>query len=249
VLAQHRERGRCQLVAQRIIDTLNCADPAGGKELFTSASIGIADGRVALSQGRGTAARRRRRDVPRQERRPHRFAVFDERLHLEAMRLLDLEGDLRRAIARSEFVPFFQPILRLSDRRIVGYEACCAGAIRSAACSSRPISSVSPRTPACGTDRLEDLRARFRGHAGAADDGRRIHQRESFRPALPLRDARHEFLAMLRQHYVAPASIRIEVTERTLIENPPAVKRMLEGLRRDGLASAARRLSAPATRR
>jgi len=39
----------------------------------------------------------------------------------------------------------------------------------------------------------------------------------------------------LRQHYVAPASIRIEVTERTLIENPPEVKKMLEGLRRNGL--------------
>src|SRR4029079_14748309 len=51
------------------------------------------------------------------------FALFDEQLHLEAMRLLDLESDLRRAIARGEFVPFFQPILRLSNRRTVGYEA------------------------------------------------------------------------------------------------------------------------------
>src|SRR5262249_24850308 len=38
--------------------------------------------------------------------------------------------------------------------------------------------------------------------------------------------------------YVAPASIRIEVTERTLIENPAVVKGTLEALRRDGLGLA-----------
>ena len=53
----------------------------------------------------------------------HRAALFDEHLHSEAMRLLELESDLRRAIARSEFVPFFQPIVRLSDRVTLGYEA------------------------------------------------------------------------------------------------------------------------------
>jgi len=47
-----------------------------------------------------------------------------------------------------------------------------------------------------------------------------------------------DFLALLRQYYVAPASIRIEVTERTLIENPAVVKGMLEALRRSGLSLA-----------
>ena len=53
----------------------------------------------------------------------HRFAVFDEHLHNRAMQLLEMESDLRHAIARNEFVPFFQPIVRLSDRNIVGHEA------------------------------------------------------------------------------------------------------------------------------
>ncbi|MFD0727720.1 EAL domain-containing protein, partial [Lysobacter brunescens] len=41
----------------------------------------------------------------------------------EAMRLLDLEADLRRAIMHDAFEPHFQPILRLADRQQVGYEA------------------------------------------------------------------------------------------------------------------------------
>jgi predicted signal transduction protein with EAL and GGDEF domain len=52
-----------------------------------------------------------------------RFEIFDERLHREALHLLDLESDLRRAIQRSEFEPHFQPIVRLHDGHVVGYEA------------------------------------------------------------------------------------------------------------------------------
>ncbi len=222
--------------AQRIIDTLNAPIRLGGKELFTSASIGIA---LAASHYRKAEELLRDADVAmyraKNEGR-HRFAVFDERLHLEAMRLLDLEGDLRRAIARSEFVPFFQPILRLSDRRIVGYEALLRW-----------------RHPQRGLLEPADFLSVAEDTGAAEQIDWKIFERVfEVVPALLTTGAeyisvnlsgRHfrsetlgaEFLAMLRQHYVAPASIRIEVTERTLIENPPAVKRMLEALRRDGL--------------
>src|SRR5262249_9921339 len=99
--------------AQRIIDTLNAPIRLSGKELFTSASIGIA---MAAPHYRQAEELLRDADVAMYRAKSegrHRYALFDEELHLEAMRLLDLEGDLRRAIARGEFVPFFQPILRL----------------------------------------------------------------------------------------------------------------------------------------
>ncbi|HEV8693330.1 MAG TPA: EAL domain-containing protein, partial [Lysobacter sp.] len=41
----------------------------------------------------------------------------------EAMRILDLEGDLRRAINGDGFIAYYQPIVRLSDRRVIGHEA------------------------------------------------------------------------------------------------------------------------------
>jgi EAL domain-containing protein (putative c-di-GMP-specific phosphodiesterase class I) len=44
-------------------------------------------------------------------------------MRAEAMRLLDLEADLRRAIMHDAFEPHFQPILRLQDGANVGYEA------------------------------------------------------------------------------------------------------------------------------
>jgi EAL domain-containing protein (putative c-di-GMP-specific phosphodiesterase class I) len=45
-----------------------------------------------------------------------------------------------------------------------------------------------------------------------------------------------KLLALLRRHSIKPESLRLEVTERTLIENPPAAKRLLESLRKSGLA-------------
>jgi EAL domain-containing protein (putative c-di-GMP-specific phosphodiesterase class I) len=44
-------------------------------------------------------------------------------MRAHAIRLLDLEADLRRAILSDAFIPHFQPIVRLSDGRIVGHEA------------------------------------------------------------------------------------------------------------------------------
>jgi EAL domain-containing protein (putative c-di-GMP-specific phosphodiesterase class I) len=43
-----------------------------------------------------------------------------------------------------------------------------------------------------------------------------------------------KLLALLRRHAIKPSSVRIEVTERMLIDNPPAATRLLEALRRAG---------------
>jgi diguanylate cyclase (GGDEF)-like protein len=225
--------------AQRIIETLNAPIRLSGKELFTSASIGIA---MAAPHYRQAEELLRDADVAMYRAKSegrHRHALFDEELHLAAMRLLDLEGDLRRAIARSEFVPFFQPILRLSTRRIVGYEALLRW-----------------RHPQRGLLEPADFLSVAEDTGVAEQIDWKIFDRVfEVTPALLSTGAefvsinlsgRHfrsqtlgeDFLALLRQHYVAPASIRIEVTERTLIENPSVVKGMLEGLRRDGLTLA-----------
>ena len=52
-----------------------------------------------------------------------RYELFDEQLHLEALNMLDLESEMRRALARNEFEPYLQPIVRLADGAVLGYEA------------------------------------------------------------------------------------------------------------------------------
>jgi EAL domain-containing protein (putative c-di-GMP-specific phosphodiesterase class I) len=48
--------------------------------------------------------------------------LFDHAMHEVAVRRLDLETALRKAVQRSEFRIFYQPIVRLRDRTIVGFE-------------------------------------------------------------------------------------------------------------------------------
>ena len=169
----------------------------------------------------------------------HRFAVFDEHLHKEAMQLLELESDLRRAIVRNEFVPFFQPVVRLSDRVTVGYEALLRW-----------------QHPERGLLAPGDFLA-VAEETGAAEQIDWQMFERTFEVAAPLLtgaagfvainvSGRHfraetldeNLLALLRRHEIKPECVRIEVTERMLIDNPPAAKRLLDALRAHGIGVA-----------
>ena len=52
-----------------------------------------------------------------------RYEVFDSSMHKKVQNALLLEADLRDAIDKQEFTPFFQPIVRLENHGIVGFEA------------------------------------------------------------------------------------------------------------------------------
>lgn len=52
-----------------------------------------------------------------------RFRVFDEAVHRQTLARLKLEEELRRALDGDELVLFYQPIFRVSDLRLKGFEA------------------------------------------------------------------------------------------------------------------------------
>jgi len=110
-------------VAQRMLGVLGQPMWVAGRELFPSASMGIAFWHPRYRSGEellrdADAAMYRAKASGRD-----RHAVFDEAMREEAMRSLDLEADLRRAIKRRDFLPHYQPIVRLEDGVVVGYEA------------------------------------------------------------------------------------------------------------------------------
>ncbi len=52
-----------------------------------------------------------------------RFKVFNKKMHDQALKLMALETDLRRAVDLREFEVVYQPIVRLDTRKISGFEA------------------------------------------------------------------------------------------------------------------------------
>ena len=99
------------------------ATVSSGREVFPSASLGIALWHPRYQTGAdllrdADAAMYRAKALGRD-----RWAVFDEDMREQAMRILDLEADLRRAINGDNFVAFYQPITRLDDGVVIGHEA------------------------------------------------------------------------------------------------------------------------------
>ena len=114
---------RAEELAQRIITALAQPVWVAGRELFPSASCGIATWSARYRDGAemlrdADAAMYRAKAAGR-----NRCAVFDEAMREHAMQILDLEADLRRAINMDAFSTFYQPIVRLEDGALIGHEA------------------------------------------------------------------------------------------------------------------------------
>ena len=110
-------------LAQRLLGVLGQPMWVAGRELFPSGSLGIAAWHPRYSSGeellRDADAAMYRTKAQTQDR----CAVFDEAMRDAALRSLDLEADLRRAINSGAFEPFYQPIVRLRDGQVAGHEA------------------------------------------------------------------------------------------------------------------------------
>lgn len=92
-------------------------------EVFTNASIGI-----TFSDAHGDRPEQflRNADIALHRAKSKgraRYEVFNSTMHERAVALLQLENDLRRAVERSEFVVYYQPIVSLDIGRITGFEA------------------------------------------------------------------------------------------------------------------------------
>ncbi|WP_345776353.1 bifunctional diguanylate cyclase/phosphodiesterase [Luteimonas salinisoli] len=112
-----------EAVAARVLEALSSPVWVAGRELFPSASIGIAIWQPRYRHGEELLRDADAAMYRAKARGRDRSALFDEAMRAEATRLLDLEADLRRAIISDAFVPYFQPIVRLSDGAVVGHEA------------------------------------------------------------------------------------------------------------------------------
>src|SRR5881398_1155273 len=109
--------------AERLMKALTAPFVLGGKEVFTSVSIGIALSNPAYEQPEdilrdADTAMYRAKSLGKA-----RFEVFDADMRASVMARLQLETDLRGALEREEFRNFYQPIVSLDSGQIVGFEA------------------------------------------------------------------------------------------------------------------------------
>jgi diguanylate cyclase (GGDEF)-like protein/PAS domain S-box-containing protein len=110
-------------VAERIHKLFDQEFSIAGRGVFTSTSIGIA---IAAEQYESPDEVLRDADLAMYRAKrseTENTVIFDTTMHQAAVSRLNLESDLRRAMARGEFIVYYQPIVTLGDRRIVAFEA------------------------------------------------------------------------------------------------------------------------------
>lgn len=109
--------------ARRVELALSQPFMLGDQEIYTTASIGIAQGSQRYITHEEVV---RDADIALYRAKANgrgRYELFDMTMHDEAMAELELEIDLRAALHSQEFFLVYQPIHRLSDGSISGFEA------------------------------------------------------------------------------------------------------------------------------
>jgi diguanylate cyclase (GGDEF)-like protein len=222
-------------VAERVIRSLSEPMRIAGKELYTSASIGIAH---ADPRYRKPEELLRDADVAMYRAKAagrQRFALFDEHLHEVALRQLELEGDLRRGTQRQEFVPHYQPIIRLSDGALVGVEAL----MRWQHPERGLLAPEEFLATAEESGVLEQMDWQIYEQACrdiAALDALGAYVTINVSPRhLRANGFSERLLALLASHDVKPSLLRLEITEGALLENPDQVQLSLGQLRAAGV--------------
>jgi diguanylate cyclase (GGDEF)-like protein/PAS domain S-box-containing protein len=112
-----------QIVADRIHADLRGPVQLTEHELFMTVSVGIVSHQPLYARGEDMLRDADLAMYQAKDRGRARHEVFDEALYLAALARLGLETDFRHALERGEFELFYQPIVHLSDYRLLGFEA------------------------------------------------------------------------------------------------------------------------------
>jgi diguanylate cyclase (GGDEF)-like protein len=110
-------------IAKRITELLSSPFCIENQSVFIGTSIG-----VLFNNERYDSADNMLRDADiamyhAKDKGKGRFEVFDSSMHKQVQNALSLETDIREAIDKKEFIPYFQPIVRMADGKIIGFEA------------------------------------------------------------------------------------------------------------------------------
>ena len=111
------------VVAQRLVDAVVEPFDVAGREVFLTASVG-----VAVSDRGDETAEALLRDADAAMYRAKelgggRYETFDLSLRHRLVERMTIEADLRHAIERDQLELYYQPIIDLADERPIGFEA------------------------------------------------------------------------------------------------------------------------------
>ena len=226
-------------IALRIQESLGAPFSIGGREVFTSASIGIAFGPAHYTDPDDIMRDADTAMYHAKARGKARHEVFDDDMHARVRDRLSLENDLRRAVTANDFEVHYQPIVSLTTGMCVGFESLVRWTRNGEPVSPAtfiPIAEELGLVETIGTWVLQQACVTFaewqRRFPGAGLDC--ITVNVSSRQLM-----QHNFLRVVqdavRTSRLRPADLRVEITETALMDSPGEAAGVLRDLRDFGV--------------
>jgi diguanylate cyclase (GGDEF)-like protein/PAS domain S-box-containing protein len=210
------------------------------REIFLTASVGL-----VLYEPRSAAGREevlKNAEIAMVHAKRHggdRIEVFQPTMRSETSDRLSLEGDLRRALDRGEIKVLFQPIVRLEDRTIAGFEALMRWDHprlgRLSPSTFIPIAEETGLIVGLGVFALERTARELAAWQRALEVEPPIFASVNVSSRQLLRhDLLHDVKTVLARTGVHPGSLKLELTESLVMENPEYAAQMLQRIRHLG---------------
>jgi c-di-GMP-specific phosphodiesterase len=166
-------------------------------------------------------------------------AAYGRSMESDGLSQLALESDLRGAIARGEVVPFYQPVVRLSDGALSGFEALCRW--RHPRRGLIPPDDFLPLVEELGMmaelgahmlkTSARQLAAWRQSHpaAGNLTVSVNLSTGEIHRDNLV-----EDVTGLIQKHRLPPGSLKLEITESDIMRDPEGAATILRALRNGG---------------
>jgi diguanylate cyclase (GGDEF)-like protein len=222
-------------VAKRIIEFLQQPFTIENQLVFTGTSIGI-----VFSDERYTRADLMLRDADTamyhaKDSGKGRFEVFDASMHKRVQNALSLEADIREALDWQEFIPFFQPIVKLENNELRGFEALARWqSTKRGFVMPNDFIGLAEETGLVQAIDMQIIEKAcqqvkiWQENLGCNElyVSCNLFSQQFFSTKLP-----DDISAILRRTGLAPKNLRVELTERALLENSSIVLANMQALK------------------
>ncbi|MGA7233683.1 MAG: EAL domain-containing protein [Xanthobacteraceae bacterium] len=239
ILLSERDSARITAFAETIRKTLRAPITFRDREIFLTASIGLALGGGDPEQAEDLLKDAELAMYHAKRTGGDRIDVFKDAMRARKSDRLSVESELRRALERDEITILYQPIERLEDRAVAGFEALARwNHPKLGRLSPAEFINIAEET---GLIVQLGLSVLDRAARQLSSWQRTVRHREPLFVSVNVSSRqllRHDLIQDLRTVLArAPltrGSLKLELTESTVMENPEQAAQMLQRIRELG---------------
>lgn len=239
ILTDLLSREEATAFADRLAKRLAEPYTLDGRQVFTSAKIGIAYGSSKYAEAEDIL---RDADIAMYYAKDtaEHYVIFDQKMHVRAVTRLQLETDLRFAVERMELELYYQPIIGLETATLVGFEALVRW--------NHPLRGLVPPSEFISISESTGLIVPMTVQILHAACSQVVKWQEDFGTGNPLSiavnlsgkhfahpDLVEQINTVIAETGIAPSALKLELTESAIMENAEMAISMLKQIKETGV--------------